>query len=112
MLQTEPHPETFSIGFYFKAITRILGEPRGFFLDLPLEPGFKKPVGFLLVSSLLFSGASLLQGRLAQPALMAAIFFINALGMTLIASFLGYLVVLVTLGRYRPFNKFFSSDYF
>jgi len=108
VFETEAQPDKFSIGFYFKTLTRLLGKPRRFFTELPPEPGFKNPVGFLVVSSLLFAGASLLKGGYDQPVLMAAILLVNAMGMALIASSLGYLVVLLTMGRCRTFSRFFS----
>jgi len=108
MSETRIRPDKFSAGFYFMTLTRILGQPRRFFGDLPTEPGFKNPGGFLVVSSLFFTGASLLKGLSVQPVLMAAILLVNALGMALIASSLGYLVVLLTMGRCRTFSRFFS----
>jgi len=98
----------FFVGFYFKTLTRILGKPRKFFAELPPEPGFIKPVGFLVLSSLFFTGASLIGIPYAQPALMGAILLVNAVGMALIASSLGYLVVLLTMGRCQAFTRFFS----
>jgi hypothetical protein len=108
VFETQAQPDKFSIGLYFKTLTRLLGEPRKFFAEFPQEPGFKKPVGFLLVSSLFFTGASLLVNTYAQPVLMSAILFINAVGMALIASSLGYLAVLLTMGRCQTFTRFFS----
>lgn len=98
----------FSSGFYLSTLTRLLGEPRKFFKSLPPEPNFIQPVGFLVVSSLIFTGAGLLTGAYARPAVMAAILLVNAVGMALIASFLGYLVVILTMGKCQPFTKFFS----
>lgn len=90
------------------SLTRILGQPRRFFADLPSEPGFKNPVGFLAVSGIFFMGASLMMNAPDQPALMGAILFVNAVGMALITASLGYLVVVLTMGRCRTFSRFFS----
>ena len=100
--------DKFSFGFYFKALTRILGRPHDFFAGLSWDAGWKQPVGFLVVSSLFSSGANLVQGMYARPVLMATIFLINAIGMVLIAAVLGYLVVLLTMGRCLSFTRFFS----
>jgi len=108
VVETEARPDKFSIRFYFKTLTRLLGEPRKVFAAFPPEPGFKKPVGFLLISSLFFTGASLCVNAYTQPVIMAAILFINAVGMALIASSLGYLVVILTMGRCQTFTRFFS----
>ena len=108
MSETKTCLGNFSIGFYFKTLTRILGQPRKFFDTLPPEPGFIKPVGFLVFSSLFFTGASLMVNAFTQPALMGAILFVNAVGMVLIASVLGYLVVVLSMGRGQIFSRFFS----
>ncbi|MDF1590289.1 MAG: YIP1 family protein [Desulfobacterales bacterium] len=108
MFETDTQPDKFTLGLYFKTLTRLLGEPRKFFGELPPESALKRPVGFLLVSSLFFTGASLLVNTYVQPGLMSAILFVNAVGMALIASSLGYLAVLLTMGRCQTFTRFFS----
>jgi len=108
VFETEAYADKFSIGFYLNALTRILGQPRRFFAGLPSQPGLKMPVGFLVVSSLFFTGVSLMVNTPNQPALMGAILFVNAVGMTLITAVLGYLVVVLTMGRCRTFTRFFS----
>lgn len=108
MSETDTYPDKFSAGFYVRALTRILGQPRRFFAEFPPDQGFIKPVGFLVLSSLFFTGASLMVNVYTQPALMGAILFVNAVGMALIASTLGFLVVFLTMKRYRPFSRFFS----
>ena len=108
MFETQAQSDKFSIGFYFRTLTRILGEPRKFFAQFPQEPGFKNSGGFLLISGLFYTGAGLITNAYIQPALMAAILLINAVGMALIASSLGYLVVLLAMGRCQTFTRFFS----
>lgn len=50
----------------------------------------------------------MLKGIYTQPALMFAVFLANAVGMVLISSVIGYLVVMLTMGRCQTFTRFFS----
>jgi len=103
-----PLTQKFSFQFYFHALSKILGEPRSFFSELPVDLGFLKPLGFLIVSSVFFTVASLISGMPANPFFAGGIFFINAVGMVLIASGLGYLVMVMFFGRSVTFKRFFS----
>ena len=100
--------QKFSFRFYFHALSKMLAEPRCFFSDLPVDSGFIKPLGFLIVSSIFFTGASVVSRMPANPLYLGSIFFINAVGMVLIASGLGYMVMVIFLGRSVTFNRFFS----
>jgi len=103
-----PPTGNFSLGFYFQALTKMLGEPRRFFSELPRAMGLKRPLGFLFVSSLFFAGASLMSNRPPNPVIMGSIFFINAMGMVFIAAGIGYLVMFMIMGRQVTFTRFFS----
>jgi len=100
--------ENFSLGFYFQALTKMLGKPRIFFSELPRDAGLKRPLYFLFVSSLFFAGASLMSNRPPNPVIMGGIFFINAMGMVFIAAGIGYLVMTMIMGRQVTFTRFFS----
>ena len=98
----------FTFAFYFLALQRVLGSPRLFFIELPVvDMGFEKPVGFLLVSSLFYTGASLthLHGR---PWLGAAILLFNALAMPFITAAAGFVVMTLTMGRQVTFERLFA----
>jgi len=103
-----PLTQNFSFRFYFQALSKILGEPRCFFSELPVDSGFIKPLGFLIVSSLFYTGASVVSSMPPNPFYLVSIFFINAVGMALIASGLGYMVMVMFLGRSVTFQRFFS----
>jgi len=103
-----PQTNKFTVGFYFKSLTKMLGAPRKFFSQLPQEIGLRQSVGFLLVSSLFFTGASLVQNIYPNPGVMGCIFLVNAIGMVLIAAGLGYLVMALTIGKQVSFTRFFS----
>ena len=100
--------ENFSLGFYFHALTKMLRQPRMFFSELPQDAGIKKPLGFLLVSSLVFAGASLMSNLSPNPLVMGGVFFINAMGMTVIAASIGFMVMIAIMGRRVTFARFFG----
>ena len=100
--------QKFFFRFYFRALGKMLGEPRSFFSELPVDLGFIKPLGFLIVSSIFFTGASVVSSMPANPIYLGSIFFINAVGMVLIASGLGYMVMVMVLGRSVTFKRLFS----
>ena len=86
----------------------MIAEPRCFFSDLPVDSGFIKPLGFLIVSSIFFTGASVVSRMPANPLYLGSIFFINAVGMVLIASGLGYMVMVMFFGSSVTFKRVFS----
>jgi hypothetical protein len=100
--------EQFTLGFYFQTLTKILGQPRRFFSELSPDTGLKKPLGFLFVSSLFFTGASLVTDMSPQPVMLGGILFINAMGMAFIAAGLGYMVMTMIMGQRVTFTRFFS----
>ena len=98
----------FTLRFYFQTLTRLLGEPRLFFGTCLPQAGWKQPLGFLIVSSLFFASASIMGSTHPKLAIMAGIFFINAVGMPLVAAGLGYMVMTLMMGRRVGFARFFS----
>ena len=97
-----------SKNFYFQTLSKLLGEPRCFFSELPVDVGFIKPLSFLIVSSIFFSVASLICSMPSNLIYLGSIFFINAVGMVLIASGLGYTVMIMFWGKSVTFKRFFS----
>jgi hypothetical protein len=105
---TMPQSDNFSMGFYFHTLTRLLEQPRRFFMELGEDFGWKRPLGFLLVSSLFFAGAGLVSAMPDRPVLFGGIFFVNAVGMALIAALAGYGVMVMFMGKRVTFARFFS----
>ena len=101
------YTDKFGLVFYFQALTMILGSPGQFFEELPQDTGYRRPFGFLLISSLFFVGASLTQAH-DKPWFMAAILFLNALGMTFITAVVGFMVMGMIRGRRIPFPRIFA----
>jgi hypothetical protein len=97
----------FTIGFYFQAMTRILGSPGRFFCELSPEAGFRQPFGCLVVSALFFAGASLTQLH-ENTIFMTAVFFTNSVAMPFITAGVGFLIMIMTIGKRVAFINFFA----
>ena len=98
----------FNLRFYFYVLTRVVREPGRFFSSLPADIGLKRPVAFLLVSSLIYVTAGLATIMPSDPILLGSILLINAVGMTFIAAGLGYMLMLMFVGKQVSFLFFFS----
>jgi len=99
--------DKFSLGFYVHALTGMLGSPSRFFKELPGEIGYRQPFGFLLMSSLFLTGASLTLIR-ERPFLMAGILMANAIGMTFITAGISFVVVTMSMGKRMTFSRLFA----
>jgi len=99
--------DKFNFGFYFHALTRAVREPRRFFSDLPPDIGLKQPLGFLLVSCLFFTIASMARNMTSNP-VVGCILFINAVGMVFISAGLGYMLMVIFMRKKVPFSLFFN----
>jgi len=99
--------EIFSVRTYFRTLTGVLNNPRRYFSDQAEKGEFKKPAVFLIVSSLIFTAASYIVTNPPDPLKAIAIYFVNALGMSLIATVLGYLTMVLLFGRRVPFSRLF-----
>lgn len=97
----------FSMGFYFQTLKRMLGAPGEFFGQFPEKAGFQQPFGFLILSSMFFTGMSLTCFR-DSHVVMAAILLANAVAMTFIAAGTGFFVMTMTIGKRVTFTKFFA----
>lgn len=86
----------------------MLREPGTYFKELPHEMGLKQPLGFLVVSSVFFMGASLVRTLPLNPIFWGAVFLINATGMVFIAAGLGYMVMAIIMGKRVTFKRFLS----
>ena len=97
----------FTVGFYFKTLTGILGSPGQFFGAFPEKLGFRQPFGFLLVSGLFFVGASLTYIHERQV-VMAGILLVNAVAMPFIAAGTGFIIINMTTGKRMAFERLFA----
>lgn len=100
--------EKFSFRYYFRTLTTLLSEPKNFFQHMPPEINWKRPFGFLMVSSLFFAVAGVVGSMSPRPLVMGLIYLMNAVGMTLIAAIIGFIVMSMFFGKRISFVKVFS----
>jgi hypothetical protein len=95
--------------FYAYALIQLLIEPGLFFRELVEKIRPRRAVAFMVICCLFYTLASLLTGAYSQPVrIMAPIFFLNAAGMILISSGLGYMALVMTAGKKASFAVVFS----
>ncbi len=95
--------------FYSYSLIQLLIEPGQFFKELTEKTTLKRALGFMVLCCCFFAMASLLTGAYSRPAwIMAIIFFANASGMMLISSLLGYMAMVMILGKRTSFSIIFS----
>jgi len=97
----------FSLGFYMHVLTGMLGAPGRFFKELPDETGYRRSLGFLLVSSLFLTGASLTQVH-ERPLLMAGILLVNAIGMPFVTAGVSFMAMTMFIEKRVPFQRIFA----
>ncbi len=97
----------FSLGFYMHVLTGMLGAPGRFFRELPDETGYRRSLGFLLVSSLFFTGAGLTQVH-ERPLLMAGILLVNAMGMPFVTAGVSFMAMTMFIEKRVPFQRIFA----
>ncbi|EMS80705.1 YIP1 family protein [Desulfotignum phosphitoxidans] len=95
--------------FHAYALIQLLIEPGLFFKELVEKTRPRRAVEFMVICCLFYALASLLTGAYSQPVwIMAPIFFINAAGMILISSTLGYMAMVMIAGKKVSFAVVFS----
>lgn len=95
--------------FYAYALIQLLIEPGLFFREILEKTRLRRAVEFMVIGCLFYTLASLLTGAYTQPVrIMAPIFFLNAAGMILISSTLGYIAMVMIAGKKARFAVVFS----
>ncbi len=90
--------------FYAYAIVQLLIEPGQFFMELPRKTTVKITLGFMMLSSFFYAVASLLTGAYGQSVwIMSIVFFMNALGMVLLSTVIGYVTMVLIAGKKTSF---------
>ena len=105
--QQSPTNNRFTFGFYFQALTKMLSSPTRFFGELPGETGFRQPLGFLIISSLFFAGASLTTISENQI-LVGGILLVNAVAMPFVTAGISFMVMTMAMGKRVSFPRLFS----
>lgn len=93
------------IRYYFTSLSSLLARPRVFFRQLPEPCLVRYPLIFLLLSGCVATAASLISGRQAEPLAGGLIFFINAVGLTVIFATIGYLAARLMLAKKVAFTR-------
>lgn len=99
--------DRFTAGYYLKAIKRLVLNPAGFFRGIPEDEGMKRPLWFLLTSSIIMAAASLTQPH-ERPLLAAVAMFVNAMGMPYIFSAIGFSVATALMRKPIRYSRFFA----
>jgi len=97
----------FTFGFYFQTLTKMLSSPSRFFGELPGETGFRQPLGFLIISSLFFAGASLTTIS-ENLILIGGILLVNAVAMPFVTAGISFIVITMSMGKRMTFARLFS----
>ena len=99
---------SFSLSHYLHTLTTLLGKPRQFFQDALLQESLGSGLGFLLLSALLYTAATLaVNPGIQNPAAMA-ILLANGVGMAVIAAVIGYGIMIMMIGRKISFPLFLN----
>ncbi len=106
-LEYDLDPEHAFISF-FRVMTQLLTRPRVFFEGMPASGGFRPPVLFLVLCSIVFTigSSTYLAGR---TWLLALIFFANSMAMPFFTAFVLHIVVGMFFGR-RSYETMFRIN--
>lgn len=96
-----------SLKFYSATVMGILGHPRKFFDELSESVGMIQAAGFLTVSAIVHSAATLIHTAPSNYLVMGGTLLANAIGMVFLLTGLGYTVVSVTGKSKVRFDRFF-----
>lgn len=99
---------TFSAKFYFNVLAGIIKEPRRFFRRMSQDMNILQPLGFIVVSGVLFSIACSVSDRPDNRFIWGSVCFLNAVGMVVLSSCFGYLIMTMMVGKRATFKTFFS----
>ena len=98
-----------ALQFYAYSLIQLLIEPGLFFRELDQKTTGKRAIGFMVICSIFFAVASLLTGVYDRSVFqMAVIFFVNAAGMIVLSSILGYTILIMILKTRTSFPIIFG----
>jgi hypothetical protein len=94
---------------YWGTLSMLIRDPRRFFAEEEAAGnGRLSPAAFLAVSSALSALAGICLGGQSGRLVMAAVLFVNAFGMTLLAAALAYTVMVPLAGPRMAFRRLFG----
>lgn len=95
--------------FYTDAFIRMLMDPGAFLKDIPRRATLLNSLGFMIICCVFYTVSSLMTGAYGRPEWTSAgILFINASGMILIGTLLGYIAMVLVIGKRISLGKVFS----
>ncbi len=100
--------EKFTMGGYFNTVSNIISSPSRFFQTLPKDNSLKRPMVFLVISSIFYSVVSI-SYLYDNSGIIGLIFLINALFMPFLAAVFSFSVAaIMPLGEKPSFSQIFS----
>ena len=94
---------------YIDTLSSIIKNPGVFFENLPKYSGIKYPFYFLCISCLISAFVFIFSTSAADyKALTGSVYFINAVGMTIIAALFAYASILIMAPQRADYKKCFS----
>lgn len=97
-----------SVSSYSTILMQLVRSPGVFYDNRGDGLQVKQSALFLFVSSMLFTAGSLLVLRCDNALISGMVLFVNAFGMVLVLSIIGYTVIGFSVGRKSTFGLFFS----
>lgn len=94
--------------FYYQTLARMVRSPGRFFREKEASFSGTQCLGFLVFSTLLFTGVDLLFRPRENPALIGGIWLFNEVGMALVAAAVGYGLMVMLVGRRAGFTQVFN----
>ncbi|WP_156921756.1 Yip1 family protein [Desulfovibrio inopinatus] len=91
---------------HYSALVNVLKKPHVFFADFPEQPGYSRPLTFLLFSAMFYTAVSVMY-FLGNSIPLAIAVFVNALVMPFILAAVSWALLTMTTGRYA-FERIFS----
>ncbi len=99
--------DRWSLREYFDALVSMVKRPGEFFGNFPENPGYRRSLAFLLLSSLFFAGAGL-AANLDRQMEITLVLWVNALGMPVISAALCFAALTLTTRRRQSFALVFA----
>ncbi len=109
---TDGNPESlgngrWSLREYFGALAAMVKRPSGFFGNIPKNPGYRRSIAFLILSSIFFAVAGLVANR-SQQLGITLVLWVNAVGMPAISAVLCFMALTMIKRKRQPFALVFA----
>jgi hypothetical protein len=98
----------FNFKSYFNTLMSLLSSPGSFFSGIQGHVDVKQALGFLLVSSVFYTCASLVTEFPSNPAIRGGVHLLNCIGMVFIFSASAYLMMRLIIGKPIRFTELFA----